>query len=335
MTTTETNQMTRSNGAGQMTPMDAPADAYAQRRALMPTSYQEAFSMATAMAKSGLFAAKTPEQAVTILMTGMELGLMPAQAMRGIYIVQNRPVLSADMMVAICKGSPACNYFTMLESTPDQAVYETHRRGDPKPCTMTYTMEDAKRAGLTNKDTWKQYPAQLLRARCSSGLARTVYPDLLLGIYTEEEIEKLPHSGELPPDETRAITVTPPNPEQEERIRFAADLFDRMKPLPGEVKNELKRKAQHVFGVLEPKKMTLLQLKQLSTMVDEYEQAMAEQTKTQEAKREFRDAKAEAVETPEQATEAVTGPEGESDPFAEPILVDVPATPVKGHGHGD
>jgi RecT family len=51
-------------------------------------------------------------------------------------------------------------------------------------------MADAKRAQVTGKPIWSQYPAQMLRHRCSADLAREVYPDVVLGLYTPEEMDR-------------------------------------------------------------------------------------------------------------------------------------------------
>jgi hypothetical protein len=61
----------------------------------------------------------------------------------------------------------------------------------------TFTIEDAKRAGLLSKDSWQKYTKELLVARAISGCARKVFPDVVGGLYTVEELggEEVP---ELP-----------------------------------------------------------------------------------------------------------------------------------------
>jgi hypothetical protein len=136
-------------------------------------------------------AIKTPAAAFVVIATGMELGLSPMQALRGIYIVQGKPVLSSDLLVALVKRSPVCLFFRLIESTGERATYETHRKGEPEPTALTWTADDAKRAGLLSKDSWRAHPAAMLRARCAAALARAVYPDLLLGVYEESEGEEI------------------------------------------------------------------------------------------------------------------------------------------------
>ena len=133
-----------------------------------------------------------PEDVFVIVVSGHELGLSPMQAIRSISVIQGKPVLDAALMVALVKRQrDVCEYFTMVESTPQRATYETKRAGEPAPTRMTFTIEEAKAAGLANKDNWQKHTAAMLRARASSALARAVYPDLVLGVYETDEGEEM------------------------------------------------------------------------------------------------------------------------------------------------
>jgi preprotein translocase subunit SecD len=53
-------------------------------------------------------------------------------------------------------------------------------------------MEDAKMAGLANKNNWKTYPRAMLLARATSELCRIVFPDIIAGLsYTPEEVSSI------------------------------------------------------------------------------------------------------------------------------------------------
>lgn len=139
---------------------------------------------------SGLVAVKRAEEAVVLLLTGRELGLSPMQSLRGIYVVGGKPVLSADLMVAVVRRSGLCRSWRVLKSTAAECTIETQREGETEVARKTWTAEDAKRAGLLGKGTWAQYPAQMLRHRVAADLAREVYPDVILGLYTDDEIDR-------------------------------------------------------------------------------------------------------------------------------------------------
>lgn len=156
-----------------------------------PRDMTELRAFAKDAAESGFFGAKNPTQALMIAMSGRDLGLSYTQSLRAFHVVSGRPTLSADGMVAICVGRrDICAYFATIESSPTSCTVETQRVGNPAPARLTYTIADAKTAGLTNKDTWRQHPANMLRARAKAALARDVYPDLLMGLYDPEELDQ-------------------------------------------------------------------------------------------------------------------------------------------------
>lgn len=133
-----------------------------------------------------------PADVLAIVLTGRELGLEPMQAIRGIHIIEGKPSMSADLMGALVKKSPACEFLTLVESTGLVATYKTKRRGEPGETVMSFTIEQAKAAGAEGKSNWKKYPDAMLRARALAAICRAVYPDVCLGIYDSD-------SGELEP----------------------------------------------------------------------------------------------------------------------------------------
>ncbi len=181
--------MTTTNGNGVVAGLvSAKAD---PTRAFEPRDIGEGFEMARLLVASGLMprGIQRPEAAFAIIAAGRELGLTAMQSLRSIHIIEGKPTLSADLVAALCKSRPdVCLYFRLVESTDKVARYETHRRNEPVPTPMSFTWEDATRAGVTGKDNWKKYPAAMLRARCITALARAVYPDLAMGVYDPDEV---------------------------------------------------------------------------------------------------------------------------------------------------
>ena len=164
---------------------------------LVPSSLDEVGALAKRLSGSKLLPAElraSADIAVTILQ-GLELGLKPMQALRSIHIVKGKPVLSAELIAALVMRSSECTYFRLVSSTDAEATYETLRRDFPEPVRLSFTMEQAKAAGLVSRDNWKKYPAAMLRARCKAALAREVYPEYAMGLYDADE---LPPSEPLP-----------------------------------------------------------------------------------------------------------------------------------------
>ena len=189
MTTQENGTSLVRHGEAVNTPGLAKAD---PSRAYEPADIKEAFYLAEVLVKSRLLpdSVKTPEAAFAIIVTGRELGLSAMQSLRSIHVINGKTILSADLVASLVKSRrDVCAYFVLVESTTERATYRTHRVGEPDPTTMSFTMDDAKRAGLMSNNTLTKYPAQMLRARCITGLARAVYPDLAMGLYDSDEIE--------------------------------------------------------------------------------------------------------------------------------------------------
>jgi hypothetical protein len=160
-------------------------------RAFEPRDVTEGYQLAKILIASGLMprGIQRPEAAFAIIAAGRELGLTAMQSLRSIHIIEGKPTLSADLVAALCKSRPdVCQYFRLVESTDRIARYETLRKGEPAPTSMSFTIEDAQRAGVAGKDNWKKYPAAMLRARCITALARAVYPDLAMGVYDPDEV---------------------------------------------------------------------------------------------------------------------------------------------------
>ena len=148
----------------------------------------------------------TPEAAFIIIVAGRELGLTAMQSLRSLHVIDGKPVMSADLMLALTKRSPECLYFRLVQSTNEVATYETHRRGEPEPTRLSFSMADAIAAGLAGKDPWKKFPAAMLRARCIAALTRAVYPDVMLGVYETDELA----SGNAQQSTQPAVTYVGP-----------------------------------------------------------------------------------------------------------------------------
>lgn len=171
--------------------------------AIIPRTLDEVRSLSAQFAKSNLLpdALRGKEADVFVsIMAGQELGLPPMAALRGVHVVKGKPILSADTMVGVVLGSGMAEYFSCTAETSTSVTYETRRRGAPAPQSCSWSMEDAKRAGLEG-DNWKKYPRAMLKARCKAMLARDVYPDVLAGCYDEDEAREF--SRTTPPDGSR------------------------------------------------------------------------------------------------------------------------------------
>lgn len=168
----------------------APAEA----KPFKPTDLTQMWGLAAKLSASELIPKPLRGKAndvFVVLLAGHELGLSGMQSLRAIRVIEGVPALSAELMVGLVLQSGLAEYFTLVQSDNTGATYETKRRGAPAPVRMSFTLEDAKVAGLSQKDNWKHYPAALCRARSSSALARAVYADVVAGLAITDEIEDI------------------------------------------------------------------------------------------------------------------------------------------------
>ena len=138
-----------------------------------------------------------PADVFLIILTGFELGMPPTAALRSIHVVQGKPVMSAALIMRLAKNLPECEYFGMVESDDTKATYKTKQRGSDSYESLTFTWEQAKKAGLTSKDNWRKHPADMLRARCIAKLARAVYGEVFGGMYEQDEAEDFARPAEV------------------------------------------------------------------------------------------------------------------------------------------
>lgn len=140
-------------------------------------------------ANSRFFGAQTQEQALCLMLAGKDLGFSYMQSLRLFHVISGKPSLSADALVAICKGHPTCEKFHRVSESDTESTWVAKRRGEPEQ-TSTFTIEDARRAGLLGKKggNWEMYPKRMLAARAKAFLARDVWPDLVAGIYSPDEL---------------------------------------------------------------------------------------------------------------------------------------------------
>lgn len=129
------------------------------------------------------------------LQMGQELGLKPMQALQNIAVINGRPTLWGDAMLAVCRQSAEFEY---INEKYDEKIKGytciVKRRNEPE-YVSTFTEADAKVAKLWGKEgPWTQYPKRMLQMRARGFCLRDSFPDLLRGIISHEEAEDSPYT---------------------------------------------------------------------------------------------------------------------------------------------
>ena len=160
--------------------------------ALVPVADIE--KMAVAIAKSKMFGMKTADEAFALMLIAQAEGMHPAIAARDFHVIQGRPTLKADAMLARFQNAGGKVQWDVYTDAEVTGTFSHPSGGSLK---LTWTFAQASKIGLTGKDNWKNYPRAMLRARCISEGIRTVYPGCVVGTYTAEEIEEIPKAKDM------------------------------------------------------------------------------------------------------------------------------------------
>lgn len=141
----------------------------------------------------------TAANVTAVILTGTELGLEPMAALRSIDIIQGTPATRAVTVRAIVLSRGHDMWVT--ESTETRCIMRGKRAGSEQVQESVWTLDRAKKLGLTGKENWRKQPQAMLMARATSELGRLIAADALLGIpYSVEELDDGADSVAAGPD---------------------------------------------------------------------------------------------------------------------------------------
>jgi 5'-3' exonuclease len=178
----------------------APAD---WSLALEPPSARDAFIVARKLHESRLFGNFGSAEAIfAIIIRGRALGLDAGTALASFHVVEGKPTMHAGLIIGLVLKSGKAEYFDLVETSSATATWATKRKGARHETKLTWTIEDAFNAGLVERagqgyrgvsrsgkpSNWDKYRRTMLRWRAGVELARAVYPDVTMGLYTPDEV---------------------------------------------------------------------------------------------------------------------------------------------------
>ena len=177
-----------------------------ESRELVPVAPREVLELGQVLASSGYFQdAKDAGQAVVKILAGQELGFGPISSMTGIYIVKGRVTLSANLIAAAIGRSDRYNY-RVGELTDERCEITFVNAAGEVLGVSEFSVEDAKKAGLTHGDNWTKYPRNMLFARALTNGAKWYCPDVMNG---ELPIQTMEDAG-LPEPVAEEVTTEAP-----------------------------------------------------------------------------------------------------------------------------
>jgi hypothetical protein len=165
----------------------------------------------------------TTEKLSVAIIYGMEFGLSPLMAMQKIAVINGRPTMWGDAVLALVQASGLLENIREGVEGKDYDRYgfcEVMRKGRTESTTRKFSMGDARRAKLLDKTgPWQTYPDRMLQMRARAFALRDTFPDVLggmLGVREEEEdvlrSEMKDVTPEPPPPPPSSAKTPPPPP---------------------------------------------------------------------------------------------------------------------------
>jgi hypothetical protein len=179
---------------------------------IIPSTIEEVFRMAQAIATSGLApnGMKTPEQITVAILHGLEIGLPPMQAVQKIAVVNGRPSVWGDAIPALLQARGFALRERMEGEGDSRVAVCQVERPDGSRIERRFSVEQAKVAKLWAKPgPWMQYPDRMLQMRARGFAARDGAADVLSGLYLREELE-VADARDITP---APAAIEPPDPD--------------------------------------------------------------------------------------------------------------------------
>jgi hypothetical protein len=163
-----------------------------QEQKLTPEVYQMLQAIATDSYDSRKFGISKPGEATIKLLFCLEAGLHLSTANTGLYIVNGKLAVQSNTIAAKLRQHPNYDY-EIKEHTDKVCIIEIWRLGRSGEWGVagvsSFSIDDAKKAGLLGKDVWQNYPKNMLFGRAITNGYRFYAPDVFgMPLYIPEEL---------------------------------------------------------------------------------------------------------------------------------------------------
>lgn len=175
-------------------------------------SFADMMALADTLLKTGFLpqAIRTAGQALAIILTGKEMGIGPMQSLRSIGVINGRPVLAADLQLALFHRAGGTSKWLALTET-EAKLWLKHPNGVEH--TESFSMEDATRAKLPERgDTYQKYPKAMLRSRAITAGLKSIGFEPVTGVYDPDELGAIVLAAEDLATVPRALAEKEPMP---------------------------------------------------------------------------------------------------------------------------
>jgi len=238
---------------------------------LTPNSYEDAWKLAARIAGTSFVPEGLrgdPNAVLAAILWGGEVGIGAIQALNGIDVIKGKVSPSAELMRALVLR--AGHTLNIVESSAERCVIFGKRRegGGAGEMTVTWTLDDARRAGLTGGSGWQKYPRAMLLARASSEICRGIFSDAIAGLgYAPDETAEIVGGTWEPSEESAPVQAAPTGVSDDDEV-IDAELVEDDDPLSADDLAERGYEPGRIAGVVGDESLTTGQ-KSVAKLLDD------------------------------------------------------------------
>ena len=152
------------------------------------SGWEQRKQVAETLIRSGFLpqAFTKPEQVLAVMLTAHELGIPEMEALRSINVIQGKPTISPQLMLALARRTGELED-VHFERTQNAVVCTIKRRGQSSFSTE-FGVKEATAMGVMVKDNYKKQPFTMFQWRALAANLRVTFGDAITGLYTPEEL---------------------------------------------------------------------------------------------------------------------------------------------------
>jgi hypothetical protein len=169
------------------------------------SSFEKAWKTAEMLSKAKCIPKEfwgNPADILVVVQFGYDLDIKPMTAIQNTMIINNRPAIWGDLMLAICmrtKGKEG-GFIDCIETFDEenQTAKCIVKRDGREPLERTFSRKKAETAKLWGKvgqtgnaSSWVTNPERMLQFRARGFALRDMFPDILKGVVSIEEMKDI------------------------------------------------------------------------------------------------------------------------------------------------
>jgi len=183
---------------------------------------REFYDRCTMVARAGAYGHKDANTVWIAAHFGMSMGMSFSQAIKRVKVIHGTPTLRGQAAINTIHERVQGAKCRVVNSSETSCTWRFERPGYETQ-EIAYTIEDAKRQGLTKNPNYAKFPQDMLMWQCATLGAKRMFGDVLDGLYVDEEMEKAIAEAERGnQDFDDFVAAEPSSPGAVEQVQSAA-----------------------------------------------------------------------------------------------------------------